>query len=201
MAKIMCDVDDVLVHFVPVLNNWYNKEYRTSCTWEEYKSYVFSNVWKISKKEANNIVNRFIESRNFLELPIIKDSFECLSYLKDHHELEVVTSRTEDLKDVTTLLIKREFPLIFNEINFSKNYYINNNGKSKSEICKERGADFLIEDSKDYALQCADAGIKVLLLKRPWNNQCLHPLIIPCRSWKQVFTYFYLNEQREKQNF
>eukprot|EP00951_Prasinocladus_malaysianus_P005852 scaffold41197_cov40-Prasinocladus_malaysianus.AAC.1 len=45
---------------------------------------------------------------------------------------------------------------------------------AKSEICKSIGAHVLIDDNPGYALECAEAGIHVLLydwnLSYPWSK-------------------------------
>ena len=45
----------------------------------------------------------------------------------------------------------------------------------------------MIEDNKDYACACAEKGIKVFLLEKPWNKIYEeHPNIIKINHLKEV---------------
>jgi len=73
------------------------------------------------------------------------------------------------------------------ELIFSSNPYIKTKGKTKGEICKELGIDFMIEDSVEHSEICAKEGIKVFLLNKPWNKNCIdHENIIRVKSWNEI---------------
>ena len=90
------------------------------------------------------------------------------------------------------------FPNIESTINFlkkiflEKDYEIHFSGdiyegrKLKDEICNDLNLDLIIEDSPYYSKNCAEKGIKVLLLDKPWNQNCEHENIIRVNNWKEV---------------
>lgn len=65
--------------------------------------------------------------------------------------------------------------------------------RKKSEICKSIGAHVLIDDNPSYAVECASAGINVLLYDwqsgYPWSKLpqgAAHPLIQVVKDWEEV---------------
>ena len=65
--------------------------------------------------------------------------------------------------------------------------------KPKSQLCREVGADLLVDDNPAYALECAQNGIEVLLFDwdhgYPWSKTAegpVHPLITRVSSWEVV---------------
>jgi uncharacterized HAD superfamily protein len=60
-------------------------------------------------------------------------------------------------------------------------------GKSKGEICAEIGADYMIEDGPEYALDVASKGINVLLYDAPWNRKHVFPDNVKrIYSWSEI---------------
>ena len=74
---------------------------------------------------------------------------------------------------------------------FSSNPYCNTKGKTKGELCKDLNVDLMIEDDPKYAEDCALKGINVLLLDKPWNQNCIeHENIIRVKNWKEILERF-----------
>jgi len=73
---------------------------------------------------------------------------------------------------------------------FSKLHFSQKKIKKKSEICKELRIDFLVEDSLEYARECAKNGTKVFLFNAPWNQtDNLPDNIIRINSWNKIIKY------------
>ena len=59
--------------------------------------------------------------------------------------------------------------------------------KNKAETCLVLGARYLVEDNEDYALSCAQVGVKTFLLNAPWNQRAKeHELIERVDSWPEI---------------
>jgi len=57
----------------------------------------------------------------------------------------------------------------------------------KSAICKELGVDLIIEDAPHYIEDCSEAGIKVFIFDRPWNQEVReNDLITRVRDWGEI---------------
>ena len=62
-----------------------------------------------------------------------------------------------------------------------------------SHECRSIGADILIDDNPQYAMECAQHGIEVLLFDHknsyPWSKTSdgpVHPLITRVQDWDEV---------------
>lgn len=86
--------------------------------------------------------------------------------------------------------INKYYPGIFSRIMMGNHYGREGVKKSKPEMCKELGAVLLIDDSLDYARQCAESNLNAILFgDYPWNkleNEDLHENIVRVAHWKEV---------------
>jgi len=110
----------------------------------------------------------------------------------------VVTSRRREASKDTIDWIKRHFGDVFEEIHFA-GIWDNLDGNvleklklDKTEICKQIGADYLIDDQPKHCIAAADAGIKALLFgDYKWNrNTKLKTGMTRVNNWQEVLEYF-----------
>ena len=120
-------------------------------------------------------------------------SVEGVNYLKKFHKLYNTTSRPNEIIKETYEQIEKYYTDSFSGIFFSSNNYAGwkNCGKTKAEICLEIGASLMIEDSLEYALECAEREVKVFLLDAPWNQNGEHKNIRRIYGypnyWREIF--------------
>ena len=151
-------------------------------------------MWKCSQEESNRRVHEFFESEHFATgIPPVPGAREALARLGADHELVVVTSRQFVIKEPTIAWVDQHFPGIFSELHFGNHFALEGPSKPKSELCRELGAEVLIDDNPVYALECARAGIDVLLfdwaLGYPWSKTPdgpTHPRITRVEDWAAV---------------
>lgn len=93
---------------------------------------------------------------------------ETLGELSSWCELMVVTSRQHVIQKATTEWICQHFPGVFSSIHFGNHFACEGISRKKSAICKEIGADVLIDDNPLYAIDCASNGVDVVLYD--WGN-------------------------------
>lgn len=173
-VTIAVDVDEVLGRFVHSLNAFCLEKYGQHYRVEDYFVYDFAQVWKCSKDESNHRVHEFFTSAHFRDgIEVIPGSFDSLDRMKRVHSddlaLHVVTSRQHVIQEQTLEWLDRHFPGIFDQVFFGNHFALEGTSKKKSEICKEIGASVLIDDNPWYAMECAEAGIQVLLYD--WKSQ------------------------------
>lgn len=188
------DVDEVLGRFVHALNGFCAEEEGMWFDTGDYHEYVFHKVWGVSAEESTRIVHAFYKSHHFLSgVHPIEGSFDTLRRLSelDNVRLVVVTSRQTIIRQETCAWLDRHFPSLFQQTHFGNQYSLGGASRTKREICEEIGADVLIDDNPEYALECADAGIDVVLFDRyPWSRlpagRETHPRISVASDWAQV---------------
>lgn len=194
---IAVDVDEVLGRFVHSLNAFCYETYSCQYDVKDYFVYDFARVWQCSQDESNRRVHEFFDSAHFRDgIEVIPGSHESLLRLKESIsdiKLNVVTSRQHVIQDHTMDWLENHFPDTFDAVYFGNHFALEGVSKKKSEICAEIGASVLIDDNPVYAMECAQAGIKVLLydweLEYPWSKTeqgPVHDNIVRVSSWLEV---------------
>jgi uncharacterized HAD superfamily protein len=182
------DIDDALLDFVGAYILFHNETYKTNLKKDDFKTYAFNFARGGTMKQAVNSVNQFYKTPFFKEMEPFPGAVEVIQKLKEKNELFIVTSRPLNMQKSTLEWISKYFTNIFSEIIFSSNHYTKakNSGKTKAEICSDLEAYLLIDDSLEYALQCADKGVEVILLDSPWNQNGKHERITRVKNWKEI---------------
>jgi len=130
---------------------------------------------------------------------VLAGALHSLQRLAATCDLVVVTSRQHCIRQPTLEWIERHFPGVFAEVHFGNHWALEGQSKAKSEICRRAysapakhaarlasaahphaaarrdiGASVLIDDNPRYAVECAEAGMEVLLydwqLCYPWSK-------------------------------
>lgn len=182
------DLDDVLVDTCSAIIRFHNDTYGTNLTKDKFYSWRLGDLWGVTNEEANKRVREFYNSPYFKNMEPVVGSIDAVTTLKQSNELIVVTSRLNQSVELTKGWMDFYFRNKFQGIYFAKNFYAQDKkDKSKSEICLDLGVEFLIEDSLDYAVQCAEKGIEVLLYDAPWNQyEKLPERIRRVNNWKEI---------------
>jgi phosphoglycolate phosphatase-like HAD superfamily hydrolase len=115
--------------------------------------------------------------RNIIEhLDPIAGAIAAIDALKKAgHELYIITARSDRDIEATELWLARHFFSSWPET-FKGVHYGQSRAKDpaqrrlKSALCRELGIELMIDDTLSNARDCAEAGIRVLLLDRPWNQ-------------------------------
>ncbi|KDP33987.1 hypothetical protein JCGZ_07558 [Jatropha curcas] len=200
---VAVDVDEVLGNFVSALNRFIADRYSSNHSVAEYHVYEFFKIWKCSHDEANIRVHEFFKTSYFKSgIYPIPGAQKVLHKLSRLCNLSVVTSRQNVIKDHTIEWIEKHYPGVFHEIHFGNHFALDGESRPKSEICRTLGATVLIDDNPRYAIECAEAGIKVLLFdyenSYPWCKTDLvrHPLVTKVHNWEQVEQHGFWEHRR-----
>lgn len=167
----------VLGRFLHSLNKFCLDEYGLEYDVSDYHVYDFAKVWKCSQDESNHKVHEFFKSHHFASgIEVIPGSYEALMRLKKvGHSLVVVTSRQHVIQQPTLDWLSTHFGDIFEDVYFGNHFALQGASRKKSEICRAIGATVLIDDNPNYALECANEGMHVLLYDwnsgYPWSKQ------------------------------
>ncbi|KAJ7955365.1 Haloacid dehalogenase-like hydrolase (HAD) superfamily protein [Quillaja saponaria] len=191
---VAVDVDEVLGNFVSALNRFIADRYSSNYSVSEYHVYEFFKIWNCSRDEADIRVHEFFKTSYFKSgIHPIPGAQMALQKLSRFCNLSVVTSRQNTIKVHTIEWIEKNYPGLFQEIHFGNHFALDGVSRPKSEICRSLGAKVLIDDNPRYAIECAEAGIRVLLFdyenSYPWcKTDCVdqHPLVTRVHNWKEV---------------
>jgi len=185
--KIGLDLDEVTVEFLDSLLKFYNLKLGKNHNINEFETYKFWEIWGGTREEAIKIVDEFYYSPHFDSILPVENAVASINELLKNNEIIIITARPSFFREKTESWLKKHFKLPF-EIVFSEDF--NNSASrgssSKAEICKSLNIRLMIEDNKDYALDCANSGIKVILFNKPWNQNLNHENIIRVNGWQEV---------------
>jgi len=166
--KIGIDIDGPIVDYMGGFCNFYNPKYGTNFSIEDFKTH---DIWEIvggTRVHAVKLVKEFYETDLFDNIGLIKGAEESIKKLyKDNHDLHVITARWKFFKDKTEAFFKKNFEDVPLPI-FYTGFF--GGGKKKAKVCKKLGIELMIEDSKKYAFNCVEVGVRVLLFDKPWNQ-------------------------------
>jgi uncharacterized HAD superfamily protein len=187
--KIAIDLDEVLNNDIDQVIAYHNNLYHTELKREDFFSYNFWEVWGGSKAEAVEKILAFYKTDFFKNIKPVPEAIELMKSLKERgDELYVVTGRPDEIVSETKDWIERYFPNMFTDIYNTNHFSLINQPKTKSEICNMLSIKAIIDDNKDHALDCAEAGIKVFLLDCPWNKEVSHSNITRVYNLSEIQT-------------
>jgi len=185
---IWIDIDEVLAHFLEAYIVYYNEKNNTSFRRNDFFSYRFWEVMWGNKQQAIDSVHDFFETGYFRDIWPVEWSQKAIEKLSGIYDLSIITSRQTILEDETKKWLENNFNWVFNSVHFWNHYGLKWATKTKPEICKELWVKVIIEDSMEYAIECAKNDINVILLNSPWNQtkQMLPTNIIRVKWWDNI---------------
>jgi uncharacterized HAD superfamily protein len=186
-------MDEVLCGFVPAVVRFHNDTYGTSLKTEDFFSYTFFYVWGGTLQEAHEKLELFHESKYFLEeLAPIPHAQNAVRALAERYDLHVVTSRRYNIETVTRQWLHQHFPNCFKGVHFGNHFSVTGQRSiPKSELCRTIGAQLLVDDNLDYAIDCSNNGTPVILFgDYPWNRGHINTnrpeLVVKAPDWDQI---------------
>jgi len=185
---IAIDLDEVLADTLTSLIKYHNNEYDTSFRRADFFSYSWWEVWGGTREESIKKFMQFSRTSLFTSIKPIAQSQKGILTLSQKHSLHVVTSRQSELASATHSWINTHFPGMFTQVHVINHpqWALGGSTRTKGEYCKEMRADLLIEDSLEYARECNDFSIPVLLIDSPWNQGVFPSHTVRVNDWEDV---------------
>lgn len=183
-------MDEVLADLTTVLIEYYNKKDKTLLTVEDCKSYNLGLLWDKDRKGVVDRVFEFYRSDEFLGIKPVEGSIRGIDYLFKKYDLYVITSRPTWLRKKTVEWVEKYFPNKFKEVILTNQASIGGDKKKKSQVGKEIGIKYLIEDHMDYVMDAYEEGIGVFVKDMPWNREEELPdSVVRFYDWKEIEKY------------
>ena len=188
--KIAVDIDGVLANYHEPFVGFYNERNGTNFNLENISGYDFWRAFGISEEKSACEIADFYFSEDFKEINPVEGSQDVLKLLSPKNILAIITARPDFIRKKTLEWINKYFPNVFSDVHFTNQFGGNGSKEKKSYFCLDRGYGVIVEDSAEYANECAEQGINALLLNRPWNrNGSLHPQVQRVSNWKEVLEH------------
>lgn len=195
---IAIDVDDVLAMHYEALVDFYNSTYDADLRLEDYTTDHWSNVWGLDEAETRKRAEAFADSGLHLDFLLKRGAQEAVKKLREHYTLVIVTARRQQNVKPTLIWLTKHFPDVFAETRFLP-IWETDTKQTKADICKELGADVLVDDSIKHCGIAASEGMKAVLFgDYPWNRaEQLPDGVTRCDDWPAVVEYFTQMEKHE----
>jgi 5'(3')-deoxyribonucleotidase len=187
--SIAVDLDDVLFDFVGYFFQWHNEQYGTALQPEDIAGKKIWETWAGTVEEASERVPRFYHEVGMLELAPIDGAVLALEQLSSRYKMTVISARDPSTRGITQAWIDKYLPGVFDEIVLGiGDPMARGRPVTKAELCKQVGAQLLIDDQLVNARNVAAAGIDALLFgDYPWNQAgSLPPGIERVQDWPHV---------------
>ena len=191
---IAVDIDDVLGLSADEFIRYTNKKWGTNLTVEDYDEH-WAKVWKIDNEEAaDRLAVEYIEHSTHL-VKSHKDALEVLTELSQNYKLVIATARRLRFQSDTKAWINNHFGDLFSEIHYAKIWDEVSKERiqaTKTEVLRQIGAKYLIDDQPKHCIAAAEAGIKTILFgDYGWNREIkLLPNMTRAKNWQEVLEYF-----------
>jgi len=191
--RIGIDVDDVLFPLNEGFIIHQNRYYGTNLT--TFNEYDISGALGCTKDEAVRRYHEYYTTPEFKSTLPLVGSQEAVASLVTKHDLSIVTSRPEFIRDLTLEWLAQHFPGSFNprKVHFTNRCNFHDQKKrTKESICLEEGIELMIDDAVHYVRGCLSVGIKAILFgDYGWNQLPMGEQngIIRVRSWQDAIKY------------
>ena len=187
---IAVDLDDVLAEHIEAFIEFSNKNHGTNFTKQDYLE-QWKDLWGISYGEVEERALNFLTNETVGGFGVIEDAYRVLDVLKKERDLVIVTARPKHTIDSTLEWVDHNFPATFSGVHFVP-IWDPGPKKTKAEICKEIGADYLIDDLIRHCNLAIEGRIKALWFARiGWRQpDKLHSDVVRMASWREVLEYF-----------
>ena len=182
--KIAIDIDEVIVRFIKKYMEFADKKGFKRVDYKDVYSYNLWEVLGIKKELVFELLKEFTLEGIYDDLDFVEGSKEGIVFLKNNYDIYFITSRPDYISKKTRDFIFKEFGVLGNRVFFSGD--VSGSAKKKDEICRDLGIDLIIEDNGEASLNYAEAGLRVLLLDKPWNQGIKHEGIFRCFNWGEI---------------
>ncbi|MBI2285824.1 hypothetical protein HYU82_03300 [Candidatus Saccharibacteria bacterium] len=194
---IAVDIDDVLAANAEAFIDYSNRKWGTRLTVDDFTEH-WAEMWRVDYEEENRRSKEFHKSGIFINYRSDREAKPVLKELSKDYKLVVATSRHQVIYTETLKWIEKNFKDVFTEVHFAgmwddwEKHTLDKLKITKAEICKQIGADYLIDDQPKHCFAAAEAGITSLLFgDYRWNrNVKLRKNTVRVKNWREVLEYF-----------
>jgi 5'(3')-deoxyribonucleotidase len=194
MKTIAVDVDDVLAQSAKGLTAFSNQTWGTTLTPSDYDEH-WANMWGVDIEEVKRRTQIFYDSKIVQTYLPMQGAVEVLHKLKSRFNLVILTSRGSAIREDTEDWVEKYYKGIFSEVHLSgiwDDIALHKYEVTKTDICKQIGAEYLIDDQLKHCISANGAGISSILYgDYSWNDMNDLPNgIFRAHSWNQIEEYF-----------
>lgn len=181
--KLGIDIDDTLVDLAKSCVKFLNDKLGKNFTKKDLDGKFIQNLYEISDEEYFNYLDEHERDGHLANLEPLEGAVEGIKKLLENHKLKLVTARPEKTKKSTLENISKHFDGLDEDIIFLN---MRKNKIDKGETCIAEDIEVIVEDNARNCLDCAEKGVRSILIDQPWNQNIEHEKITRVYSWAEV---------------
>jgi 5'(3')-deoxyribonucleotidase len=182
---IAIDCDDVLIASTEYLVEAYNKQYGTQVTLARAHE---SDNEEWNAPDSKVVLDRLSQIQMTEQYGLLQPSPEAVAAVRSlakHHELHLITARDQSVEAVTMSMLNTYLKDCFTTIEHV------GHGRPKGEVCRQLGADILVDDNVKHLLSALECGMRpgqaLHFGAYPWNDHATLPAgVVQCNDWSSV---------------
>ncbi|GBC60162.1 haloacid dehalogenase [Desulfonema ishimotonii] len=168
-ASVAFDIDGVVADTMGLFIDIAQSQYGLTVQYEDITRYMLEDCLDIDAGIIREIIEKLLDGNHDSALRPIEDAPRVLERLgTDHGPLCFVTARPE--AEPIRLWMNRMLPVGASRIDI----VATGSFEAKSEILKEKGISWFVEDRLETCFLLKEAGISPILFRQPWNRS-RHP--------------------------
>lgn len=190
---IAIDVDEVLLPLHEPFLLHHNRRYGTEFVYPDPEGRYYLNEFtgdnfKITMKK----LRQYYKDNTDAHLVPLPGAVEAIKQLHERYDLVIVSSQQLFQTKYTKVALQQHFGDVFKEVHFTASNPLKRKQIHKSDVCLQLGAEYLVDDHVSNAINCAEAGIRVVLFgDYHWNREEAIPAgVVRCKDWREVLEYF-----------
>lgn len=194
-TRIAVDIDDVLTGLHDLMRVWANEKTNSSLTEGDYTVHgdywgYYERIWE--SHDLHHLLRHddFLDDVNAdrIKVPLLPGAQFAIKELMKTYDVILLTARPKYLETVTRKWVADQLGDDI-KVYFAKNFYRDDNTKSKGEMCIELGATVLIDDAVDHCRSAVENGIEAILFGDYGWQHTIPEKIIQCKDWPAVLEY------------
>jgi 5'(3')-deoxyribonucleotidase len=191
---IAVDIDDVLSSSAAEWVEFSNRQWGTRLTVDDY-SEDWARIWQLEHEDMEARAREIHQSGLYGKFKSFEYAYEVLKELSKAYDLVIATSRVQHIQEQTISWLEKHFKDLFKEVHttgFFDDLKQRGLHRTKANLIKEIGADYLIDDQLKHCLAVSDAGMETILFgDYPWNKMDELPeRVTRCANWREIGDYF-----------
>jgi 5'(3')-deoxyribonucleotidase len=192
---IAFDCDDVIVSTGSLLIEHYNELHGTNVQPQDFYSKDYEHVWQADPETATRDLFAYLLTDEYANLAPMAGAVETLKKLRNDFILYIVTGRPDETDEATHEWVAKYLPNIFEKIVFTNFFKLSDSKgalRTKADVCKELGAQWLVDDHLHHIKNVTEQGIMGLLYGDLAWEQLSEPLtnVVKIKDWNELSMYF-----------
>lgn len=191
---IAVDIDDVLSASAAGFVAYTNAKWGTSLGIDDYDE-DWVKLWQVDHATGKIRAHEYYKAGVVNKYENFDEALPVLKKLSGRYDLVIATSRVIHVKEDTLEWLDRHYNGVFSAVHLAGIYDDLHEDailRTKADLCKAIGANYLIDDQPKHCVAVAEIGITGLLFgDYSWNRRTkLRPGMARVRNWQQVAEYF-----------